>query len=430
MEVQSKASVNSRSRLLQRLVYYYPLTVPGTLLLGVAAALARGALLTRNPYEFLLALLALFLLIVLAVVGRVQATRLNKKRLDWDSTNPVYAREVSVQWVHAESVRTLMFYRVHFCLAGKLAVGRSANLFYRQEVATSGGERVPIRLRMPLGGIFTAAGRLTLRDIFGLTRARIGAEYRRRIAVRPPAVTGTQMPALTTQQSMQSVARKRSSDEEKYYMREYVAGDRPRDINWKASGKLEELFTRISPVSEEKAKVVNIQLRNLVGGRKETLESIVHLDYLKGWLLSFVRTLKAEHPTHQFRIVTSEGLAVLESEEHIEHFALTLSSLRYTRDASGLSASLPTQGELFVFTTPYDTGLAVSYPANTTIHVYRTACPSQDEGQNEMLFRLFDSSPPYYTPGTWITARDRNPKETRLWPAEEVQHRSLRVKLF
>jgi uncharacterized protein (DUF58 family) len=63
-----------------------------------------------------------------------------------------------------------------------------------------------------------------------------------------PEKTQIHILPATTQESLRNI---QTSDQEKYFMREYIPGDRLKDINWKSSIKLNELITRISPSSPE-----------------------------------------------------------------------------------------------------------------------------------------------------------------------------------
>ena len=420
---------------LRNIQRYYPFTFAGTLLFAVSLRLLYGALTHRNAYEFLISVLALLALIVLSSLGRLQAARFSKKSFEWDTSEPLFARVTGLShWFHTRDARALLFYRIHFCLTGTLSVGLTASLLVHREIPTVGGERVSVPLAFPLSGTFNAVGRFRVRDIFGLTQARFGTDLLHRLPVRPAIVSETDLPPLSTQQSSETANRKKSAEEEKYYMREYIPGDRLRDINWKASGRLNELVTKISPLSEERTRVVNIQFRNLTTSQRDTVESIVHLDCLKSWMLSFARGLKIEHPTYQLRIMTTGGTFTLDSERDLEELAVHLSDLRLQNDTSNTEMQTPIRGDVFVFSTPYDTMLAsfLSYMTTAKAHVYRTAFSSGVSADGGQEFHVLRGALSYMTPGRWIAVRDRGAsvQTTQRKEDTQVQQRPLRVKLL
>jgi hypothetical protein len=76
-----------------------------------------------------------------------------------------------------------------------------------------------------------AKGRYFIRDIFGLTRTSFGKEDARELAVLPASIPSLRMKDIVTSQGFEDSIKKRSQDEERYFMREYIPGDRLRDID-------------------------------------------------------------------------------------------------------------------------------------------------------------------------------------------------------
>lgn len=190
-------------------------------------------------------------------------------------------------------------------------------------------------------------------------------------------------------------------------MREYIPGDRFRDINWKASSRLAQLVTRISPYSQEKTRVIPILLRHFREPLPETVESLVHLNVLKSWLLSFLRQVKQEHPDYQFAVWTGLGQQRLEAEEDIERFAFSLATLHFLPDPFDLPAE-PGWEELYIFTTPFDrhlpTVLAQLPPGVPRIFRTRAAAEAKQEVHR---YPLLDSLESLFLPGPWILRRER-----------------------
>ena len=87
-------------------------------------------------------------------------------------------------------------------------------------------------------------------------------------------------------------------------MREYVPGDRMKDINWKATSRLGELITRISPLTQEQTQLLHVVLRRYRRRGGETMTALLHLDFVKSWLLTFLRVVKQQHPEFTFLVDT------------------------------------------------------------------------------------------------------------------------------
>jgi hypothetical protein len=256
--------------------------------------------------------------------------------------------------------------------------------------------------------VFRGTGRLGIRDIFGLTSNRFGSDMGREFVVRPFSQSDMERPSIVALDGMENKSKHRSSEVERYFMREYIPGDRFRDINWKASSRLNELFTRISPVTQEKTRLIEVHFRHFSTQKRETVESVIHLNFLKSWVLAFMRAVKQEHPEFQFRVTTGRGAADVESEEQMNLLAQEVSGLFFQAPVDLKQAA----GPLFIFTTPFDRRL-VSQPGDfqAATMIFRTATPSGKQlssGKPHVrrsriaLARFFSST---FLPGRWIAAR-------------------------
>jgi hypothetical protein len=394
---------------LNSFLFYYPLTLAGSLLLAAALYLVGRSLAQDNPYGVLLGFLALLVLAALAVTGRLQANRYRRRQVHWhwDTSVPLYARRTGLsQTLITDPLRTLIFSRVHFAVRGTLKVGRGATLRMRREISLAEGARHPIRLFFPLSGLFTCAGRFMVRDIFGLCRARFGDDLPRKFMVAPASFNQKSMPVPEPSVGFEETSRKRSSDEEKYFMREYMPGDRFRDINWKVSSRLDELITRISPITQEKTTILPVVFRNFRDDPAESLESILHLNVIKSWLMAFLRAMKQEHPEMQFRITTGSGNWLLQSDEEIERFGWELTGVFFQREA-GSYLPFPAEEEVFVFSTPFDRGLPafLSSQAGARQYIFRTVAAGNgqdEEGTSVVLFQGASAC----VPGPWVLRRE------------------------
>jgi len=210
-------------------------------------------------------------------------------------------------------------------------------------------------------------------------------------------------------------SRPRSSEEDKYYMREYLPGDRFRDINWKVSGRLAELITRISPITQERTTLLPVHVRNLKAaaagrGDADGPHAVAHLNVLKSWLLAFLRTVKQEHPQMQFRLLTAQSTWLLQSGEDIEAFAAELAGLDYQREPAGSLLQAPeSSGELFVFSTPYDRLLGQHLASQTGARVCLLRTRRAQAAERPRPLSLLQPGTGCL-PGPWVLRRDAPPR--------------------
>ena len=396
-------------RWLRSLVLYYPLTLAGSLLLAASLYLLGRGLALDNPYGVLLALVALLILAVLSLAARLQAGAYGRRHVHWhwDSSAPLFARRAGLaQELITDPLHTLPFFRVHFAVKGTLKVGRRATLRIQREIAFAQGTRHPIDLYFPVCGLLSCTGRYAVRDIFGLSRARFGGELLRKLSIQPASFAQKSIPMPEPSVGFEDTSRKRSSDEEKYYMREYLPGDRFRDINWKVSSRLDELITRISPVTQEKTTVLPVIVRNFRDRETETLESVLHLNIMKSWLMAFLRVMKQEHPEMQFRITAANGGWLLQSDEEIERFGWELPGVFFQKEA-GSVIQTPPEEELFVFSTAFDRGLPafLSSQPQARQYVFRTVTAGHGEDREGIPVALFQGAPACL-PASWVLRRE------------------------
>ena len=393
-------------------VHYYPLTIPGTMLLGLSLFLSGTAFASGNPYSFLFSSLIIAVLVVLSIVARVQASRLHRARVEWDTTEPIYARNMaSSHRVVVTGFSTLPFYRLHFILHGKLSAGRDAKFLYHREISGS-GDVIAIPLKFPVSGVFHGQGSMAVKDVFGLTRGALGTMFTRSIIVRPALISDRATPKVQAQSGDENQSRMKSSDIERYFMREYIPGDRHRDINWKASSRFSELFTRISPVTQEKTKVITVHFRPYTSMRSDSLRSVFFLDQSKSALLYFLRAIKTEHGDYNFSVYVGNDLRELETEEDIDAFSTEIASTHF-RNPRGEEITNPDDlhpGDVFIFTTAYDTGLPTFLTASlpgSRAHIYRVVIPNRGTSSGAKAKRsLWDGIDEPMLGGRWILRSD------------------------
>lgn len=395
---------------------YYPFTLLGTVLLAATAYLSASAFATQNNYEFILSAVAMLVLSVLATDGRVQAHRMADVKIFWDNRQPLIAQSpVSITFSAVGSRHPHYFYRLHTLVTGRLHASNQANAHLRAEIS-SASEEFPLKLELPVCGELAIRTRLTVRDMFGLTRSHLPRQDEHRLlTVRPGLLAMRSIPKINTTLGDETTRRRRSADEERFYMREYQPGDRLKDINWKASSRTNELITRIAPVGEDQTKLLHIELRHFRPPAAETLDSVLHLNYLKSWLLTFLHIIKTEHDNYTFRVITGTNEYSVKTFEEIDDLARNLASVSFAPYSEYRIDVQP--HELFIFTTAYDAGITsyVSQFNDTVIHLYRTvSARSQRSGlrrtgdEERIRVPLFRPGHLVSTfPGAWVLGRDR-----------------------
>ncbi len=420
--------------------FYFPLTFPGCVLFVVSFFLLGRSFADRNGFALWFSLLGLSALLALVVWGRVQAFRLRHVQVSWDANRALVARMPKIRQVFtAGGGRAPFFFRLHYLLRGSMPVGRAAKLCVRVEAVgadAAQGNTSATELEAPLWfpacGNVHLGGRLALRDVFGLTRHRIGDEEFRDLLVLPPLFPEKTPIKFQTMFSEEASRRHQISEEEKYYMREYIPGDRLKDINWKASQRVSELITRISPHALEESKLLHVEFRNFREGTRDSAAAILHLNFLKSWVLSFMQAIKRDHPEFLFQVVTSAGSHLLESGDDIQGYARVLSALPYVSMREGGEIKPDPNQEKFIFTTMYDAGLQArinSFPG-VRYNIFRTV---RGGGERSRLVRFFRSEVGAPLPGAWVLRPDGASVRAEVFPAPGggvfVEQR-LRVRLF
>lgn len=420
--------------------YYFPLTLPGCALFAVSFYLLGTSFgPPPNPFALWFALIGFVALIGLALWGRLHAFRLRHLHVNWDATKNLVGRLPKTrQNFNVDGGRAPLFFRLHYALRGSLAAGRAARLPVRVEgVAVERRDRpdtgdIEAPLWLPCCGDLHLGGRLVLRDVFGLTRHRIGPEEFRDLLVLPPIFPEKTPIKFHTMFSEEASRRRQISEEEKYYMREYIPGDRLKDINWKASQRVKELITRISPHALEESKLLHVEFRNFREGERDSVEALMHLNFLKSWMLSFMQSIKRDHPEFLFLVSAGQGSALLETEDDILRYARTLSPLGFVSQREAAEPDPDPNQEKFIFSTMYDVGLLARINSHPGVryNIFRTVA---GRGKGLKTLRFFRSELGSAGPASWVLRPDRAPRLREFSPAAGggmYVEQKLRVKLY
>jgi hypothetical protein len=340
----------------------------------------------RDPYEIVLAGLALALWTALFLAGFFGSKRLGTLAPGWLTPVPLAAGGGREHIITGLDAKTPWFFRLHFIVRGIFSSGSGSRFLVSSEVTGRGGGETRMSLSFPLSGVFHGRGFCCLRDVFGFFSFPCGPALHRSLPVQP--APHHKKPALRIDPFSGSEDKQSRSqtDEERYYMREYTPGDRFRDINWKTSERLATLITRISPHPQEKTKLIHLAFRNYGPGR-DILSSWL-LDRTKARLAVFLRTLKEAHPEFIFHISTAGDERTIRSVEEIEVFLDELACMGFQPAASALPVDSEQGGELYLFSTSRDTALASFLAArgDSLSHLFITV-PARRDSREKAVFR-------------------------------------------
>jgi hypothetical protein len=168
------------------------------------------------------------------------------------------------------------------------------------------------------------------------------------------------------------------------------------------------LITKIAPVTQEQTKTIAVFFRNINPNHNDGLPAIVHLDRCKGLLLSFLLHVKRTSKEYVFQVVTAQDKFVLETEEDIERFANELAAWEYS-PAPSVSEYDRSIGEIFVFTTQYDTDLDafLGIFEHARVTVVQTVSVGKNDRTPHSSFRLLVPFRPALVPGRFIWRKEK-----------------------
>jgi hypothetical protein len=337
---------------------FRPVFTPiGGIFLAVVLFILLRSLIARNAYEITLASAALLLTLLLGIIGAWKARKLETLEAGWKPPFPMTAGAGEQTLITGLDVPIPLFFRLHFIVRGRFspAGSQGACPVFTETSVPRGETSVQFDFDFPISGIFQGEGFCRLRDIFGFYSFSCGVIQQRTLRVRSSPSCGKNF-HINAQSGAEDRRNKNSTNEERYYMREYTPGDRFRDINWKSSEKIDTLITRISPDNQEKVSRIEVYLRNYGPSQKTSLEALWLLDRAKARLSQFLRSLKEEQSSYIFNIRTAAGSWEIEEQEDLDAFLEELAGVSFS-PVQNETVSPQGSGELYVFSTACDFGL-------------------------------------------------------------------------
>jgi hypothetical protein len=338
-----------------------------------AAVFIRG-LAWRDPYAVVLAGAALLVWGALFLAGFWGTRRLAILAPGWTPPVPLAAGGGEPHTITGLGQKIPWFFRLHFILKGSFLPAAGKKYRFSTELAAAGEHSARLRVSFPLSGVFHGKGFCCLRDVFGFFSFPCGLAVHRSLAVQPAPPRKTSPLRIDPFAGSQDRQSRSQTDEERYYMREYAPGDRPRDINWKTSERLATLITRISPHTQEKTRLVHVALRNYGPALASPLAFVWLLDRTKARLALFLRALKEEHPEFIFHITMAADEVTVQTGEELTAFFDELAGISFSPPAAEKPAAAGETGEMYVFSTSCDMGLPafLASRGEAPSHVYMT----------------------------------------------------------
>ena len=247
-------------------------------------------------------------------------------------------------------------HRFHIVARLKLSVGRNATIKMNREFMSPNSENLQTIWLFPLSGSVVGRQSLYFKDILGLTRIFLGQNRKISFLVEPSAIENYSDKKKSLLPITQAERRKRESDEEKYFIREYAPGDRSKDIHWKSSQRLDILMSKTSVHQETEIEQISIFFSNSKqqssAMRRDHLRSILHLEALKSHLLSYVTDRLSENQIINVLFADEREALVIKENDDLPLLRKMLAQTVYTIDTK--KSSLHNKKNWKIFTTPYD----------------------------------------------------------------------------
>ncbi len=377
-----RETATTARRVLDLFRRYYPLTATGTLVFVVGIVFVAIGSVRADVYRATLGVAALAVTLVLALLSRLQAGRFGDVEVTWDDPPSPAARTFGSSHLPAlkvsiPGIRPWFFFRVHAKVTGTLRSGNGMRFHVFEDIASPDVNRIDLPLAVPLPGRLSLRRTIEIRDVFGLSRGSFGSINRRPVSIEAPFPIGPEITRMVAASGEQESTRTTNPEEERYYQREYIPGDRIRDINWKASARLRELVTRISPQTQDQDRTLTVYLRHFAEPGMESLESLGHLAYAKGWLAAFMLAVMREESGIRFRVITSGGVSTIDDENGVAVFSREICDLPFEPEPNSLARD-PSARSILVFTTPFDQrlGAFVESMAPITARLFTTQFPN------------------------------------------------------
>ncbi len=236
----------------------YPFTIPGTVITLLVLYLFGTGYIRSDYQSVFIALSFFFIVMVLFSWCFYFSGKYFFNEIDFRSNGVISTSEhdKNSQMVLFEE-KPPVFYRYSMIMRGRFhAAGKSFPYFRRYSSDRDGKIVFSLRIKSP--GSLEVGTEYYLEDIFGFVRIKCSSGGRKSFNIAAGNPDEAYADSNDVPVSFEKNKKPDDNDYEKILMREYMRGDRSRDINWKASSKSNTMFTRISQGNDTEVKKINI----------------------------------------------------------------------------------------------------------------------------------------------------------------------------
>lgn len=206
-----------------------------------------------------------------------------------------------------------LFPLLHLCFEYRMRLLSSGtSLFSLYRLFTLESLALNVRsLNIPTNGILELDGGYLVMDSLRISKRRIGARLTRHLPVYPAFIPGFLPHTAIPSANADERANKKRAEGERILVREYVAGDLPRDVNWKALLRTGQLLTRIPPEAPKEDRLITLFVippeESLTGSRR--VRRLIELACIRSLVVTFIQAARSMEAgsTFSIELVSGEG---------------------------------------------------------------------------------------------------------------------------
>lgn len=295
----------------------WPLSLFGSMNLAFAILVWAWSASSGNHAGIVLSVF-LFAMLALAVCSTHLANGARRAAdCSWSKNATLYEGEnpLAIRVTSTARMRLFSFTRLHLSLSGHVSsAGRN---LYRVsfECRIPEGDEFDAPLAIPASGMLSLRGGYLVRDALGLSKKRIGPGESLDGPVLPRLGRSIDVRVEESNSSASRNSLDRKNESERIFVREYVAGDLARDINWKALARTGALLTRIPPESPREDRFVRLVIHV---PPRSTARGFVELDHVRALAASFLESVRSSAGDYGFDIRAGDSSRLVEPGESLD----------------------------------------------------------------------------------------------------------------